>query len=99
MTLLPPPQYDVPPSIPVIEYVVSATEIEKAQRFCGHVLPGYVPFGCSQVAVIDGHKRCYVWLMKSDERHVWTTPTLDEVRRHEHAHCNGWPTDHSALRR
>lgn len=93
MTLIPPPQYDVPPAVPVIERVVPYDE---AWRVCsdwnekagnpgwGKVrqLPRYQP-GC--VAISNG--KC--WIVRVEG---------DAVRRHELGHCNGWPQNHAGGR-
>ncbi len=80
-TLLPPPQYDHPPTIPVIDRVLSHDEV---QRLCPRVAgmaiaPGQFFTGCSQI--ING--TCYIW-------RVDDAATL----RHERAHCSGWPGNH-----
>jgi len=82
--LLPPAQYDHPPQIPVIEYVLPWNELQKvchAQERPG-VWTNYTGaglWGCSIVK--DG--KCYVARLD-----------VPDVRRHELAHCNGWPKDH-----
>jgi hypothetical protein len=90
MTLLPPPQYDVPTTKPVIEYVLPWSEVQRwctalAFRRQGDAVAQWVRRngvdGCSAVSSIDGHCLLY---------------RIDDalVRRHELAHCNGWPPDH-----
>jgi len=82
--LMPPVQYDHPPKIPVIERVVPWNEL---QRLCRagieaekvRTATGYGVWGCSVVK--DG--KCYVARIDNPG-----------VRRHEVAHCNGWPRDH-----
>lgn len=81
--LIPPPEYDRPPSIPVHEYIVdgpavgltctrmSGTRINPASRGCSWFLYG----GAVCVIVIA--------------RHAPGT-TVELTRRHELAHCNGW---------
>jgi hypothetical protein len=84
MMLLPPAQYDHPPSMPVIERVLPWNEL---QRICRGVIErekfntatGYGAWGCSVVK--DG--KCYVARID-----------VPGVRRHELAHCNGWPKNH-----
>ncbi len=45
MTLLPPPQYDVPPPMPVIEYVLAGRDVT---NFCSRALLEEGPWrGCS----------------------------------------------------
>lgn len=90
-TLLPPSQYDVPPSMPVIERVLSIGELQRecmrtnpvpaAALATGHYL------GCSayQVRKSDGViVSCTVWYVAEDR----------DTLRHERAHCAGWPKDH-----
>lgn len=93
MTLIPPPQYDVPPAVPVIERVLPYDE---AWRICSggieaadrpgwgepRRIKGYDP-GCAWLAPYYGKVRCYIVRVDSET-----------VRRHELAHCNGWPKDH-----
>jgi hypothetical protein len=89
-TLIPPPQYDVPPSVPAIEYVLPWSEV---QNWCfklamvrqGDAAAQWVRRngvgGCSAVSSVDGH--CLVYRIDDAA-----------VARHERAHCNGWPSDH-----
>ena len=106
--LQPPPQYDVVPPVPVIEQVLSRDEIQKVCGALSHVTlgPGEYYRGCTQPRVMKdvGELRnpvqnqgasvssaapfrfitvCKVWRI-DDEL----------VRRHELAHCSGWPADH-----
>lgn len=85
--MLPPPQYDHPPVIPVIEKVISY----KAMQTCAgsaapRLEPGWWWNGCSQVVEINGRPTCLIWLLRADD---------EAVRRHERAHCNGWGRDHA----
>jgi hypothetical protein len=77
MTMIPPAQYEHPPSIPVVERVMSWDDVSKlCANLTGRILiPGEHIHGC---AVVSGGV-CYIW-------------RLDDafVRRHEVAHCNGW---------
>jgi hypothetical protein len=92
VTLLPPPQYDVLPPMPVIEHVLSREELQKAcgaidTKAIGHpqaaAARGEYYRGCSIRTVQYGVKVCEVWRIADDM-----------VRRHELAHCAGWPGDH-----
>jgi len=90
MTLLPPPQYDVTPPRPVIEHVIPWSEV---QKICFDLVLKWNGSteadigrkrgwnGCSGISKDDN--RCYVWRIADDR-----------VRRHELAHCAGWPGDH-----
>lgn len=89
MTILPPPQFDYPPTIPVIEHVMSYADVQAicisqaeigANAFLVPVLKKNGVNGCA--SIYNG--RCFIWRIKDDE-----------VARHERAHCNGWPSDHS----
>ena len=75
-----PRQYDHPARIPVIEQVLSDIEIRNR---CG-LFAG----GCA-FYIDEGNKRkCLIILPAGSRRYVaW-------YRRHEVAHCNGWPADH-----
>jgi hypothetical protein len=82
--LMPPSQYDHPPQVSIIEKVVPWNEL---QRFCRGIVErdkirtatGAGVWGCA--GVVKG--KCYVFRIDN----------LD-VRRHELAHCSGWPHDH-----
>ena len=89
-TLLPPQQYDHVPSVPVIEQVLSASEV---QRICA--LGGWEVTGQNwQGAPFLG---CQVFIVrKSDGKRFCSIVRIDDaaVARHERAHCNGWGWDH-----
>lgn len=91
MTLLPPPQYDVAPPMPVIERVVSLAEL---QRECMKTNP--VP----AAALATGHYLgCSAHMVRRSDRAIvsctiWYTSGDNDTRRHERAHCAGWPKDH-----
>jgi hypothetical protein len=76
-----PTQYDHPPSIPVIDKVMSRDEVTALCSAKAHrALPAGEWFnGCS--AIVAG--KCYIW--RVDDAAVF---------RHERAHCNGWPYNH-----
>lgn len=81
-TLLPPPQYDVPPPMPVIEHVIGWDEVQKlCGELVGQILAprGQWWYGCSH----REPKFCIVW-------YTGDAATL----RHERAHCAGWPASH-----
>ena len=98
MILLPPPQYDVSPPMPVIEQVLSWDEVQKAcnagRYFRDHNLnqaSGAGLLGCAKTGVVwdvalkqfaPGNGCVIVYTGSAN------------VRRHELAHCNGWPADH-----
>jgi hypothetical protein len=75
---LPPPRYDYPPHMKVIERRISYAEL---QQMCGPVPMGAVVMGCT----FTSNRTCFVHLAPgADQR----------VRRHELAHCNGWNATH-----
>lgn len=90
-TIEPPARYVHPPTVPVIEHVL---EYGPLQFWCS-MFPGPNHLqvfkdktrhfnGCSAFLPIDGEKTCFVWYLPGDTA----------ARRHELAHCNGWPGNH-----
>lgn len=102
MVPMPPPPYDHPPTIPVIEHVIPFLELQKTcQGARWNIRPGDVMFGCSRL--IDNGTKCEVFLVKVDpgvymvekgKKKAYDATRFAGVRRHELAHCNGWPGDH-----
>ena len=84
MTMLPPPQYDVPPSIPVIEHVMTYGQLQSWCDFLVKLEPGRFFRGCQMFEFRTTGKICLIWYLKDDAA----------AHRHELAHCNGWPKDH-----
>jgi hypothetical protein len=76
--LEPPPQYDHPYRGPVVEQRLSVLQIIQLCRGLGE--------GC---AFVDKGV-CHIAL-PSDEK---DTRLMALMRRHEVAHCNGWPSHH-----
>jgi hypothetical protein len=89
MTMVPPAEFVHPPTIPVIERVMRQEEVDD---ICHKVMPGMFERmkiahaeGCSHRDVVEGKTvRCFVWVIDNEL-----------VKKHELAHCNGWPADHS----
>jgi hypothetical protein len=98
--LMPPAQYDHPPQIPVIEKVLPWTEVQKlcaipARRFHPELMNGsslrFSVNGCEVDGIVWDNvarklvpgKGCVI--IRIDD---------EATRRHELAHCNGWPKDH-----
>jgi len=80
---LPPPRFDHPfIGPPVIEFVVPDVD-EKCRRGGTAADASAIVLGCS-FKIGD---RCFIFLK---QRH----PLLDQLRRHEIAHCNGWTKAH-----
>jgi len=89
-TLLPPPQYDHLPSIPVIEYVLTSDAINRICHEKGALdaagrpaSPANQFAGCARITVNSDGKYCEVWRIDDAT-----------VRRHEMGHCNGWAPSH-----
>ena len=79
--VMPPPEYLHPSSVPMIEHVMSAEQVD---RYCREIMPTPVDYhyrGCLQR--MHGGRVCLVYRIDSDD-----------VRQHQLAHCNGWPADH-----
>jgi len=89
MTMLPPPQFDHPPEIPVIEHVLSVKEVKEVTKICVERLGSPPPpphgswWGCARRQYEGSQLVCIVYRI-DDAR----------VRRHEYGHCNGWGPDH-----
>jgi len=85
-----PPQYDHPPKPPmqIIERRLSYDEIQKicAVRSGRALMPGQYFYGCGGGS-LDVRGNCIIWLLENAD---------DYQRRHEIAHCNGWPGNHPA---
>jgi hypothetical protein len=83
---VPPERYDhAYPGI-VIEKLLT---LEEVRRFCTAI--GVGPFdGCAGfIDMPDGTKGCFVVLPTDGP-----DPNIENYRRHEIAHCNGWPASH-----
>jgi hypothetical protein len=80
-----PERYDHAYPGQVIERVLP---LEEARRFCASI--GITADGCSAfVTGENGAQVCYIVLP------VDGFDTVAAYRRHELAHCNGWPANHS----
>jgi hypothetical protein len=77
----PPPQYDHGYSGPVIERILP---LEEARKLCADI--GITADGCS--GIIQPSGACYI-VLPSDG-----FDTVEAYRRHELAHCAGWPASH-----
>jgi hypothetical protein len=83
---LPPPIYDHPYDGVVVERVLP---LDEARRFCAAIGVGPAD-GCSGIVTMtDESKRCLIVLPTDGP-----DPDIENYRRHELAHCNGWPADH-----
>jgi len=79
--LEPPAQYNHPYNGPIVERVMPVAEVRALCTSKGASARGVA---CSWVS--DG--TCYIVLPNDEQAPVST------YRRHETAHCNGWPADH-----
>jgi len=82
---VPPERYDHPYNGVVIERVLPLDEVRK---LCVYIGVGPAD-GCSgYVTLQDGAQACFVVLPTDG------FDNIDNYRRHEIAHCNGWPANH-----
>src|SRR5262249_61021550 len=79
--LEPPAQYDHPYNGQVVERVVPAAEV---RSLCMSMGANHGGVACS----LHSNGTCYI-VLPSDEAAPVAT-----FRRHEIAHCNGWPANH-----
>lgn len=77
---LPPPQFDRPPDMPVIEVVIPRQAMDRHCRAQGLTGDGVI------LACTMSHDAVCVVFLPDDT----PTPLIDVLRRHETAHCNGW---------
>ena len=80
--LEPPARYNHPYDGSVDERVVSAAEV---RALCMSI--GTSPFAAA-CSLVDEDRTCHIVLPNNGQAPVST------YRRHEIAHCNGWPRDH-----
>jgi hypothetical protein len=92
--LLPPPQYDVPPPMPVIEYVLPWSEV---QRICFDHMAKLGNQSDAQTGRQVGFDGCASFgkagTQFAGKCYIWRIDDVD-VARHERAHCAGWPANH-----
>jgi hypothetical protein len=77
----PPARYDHPYAGPVVERVVPEAEV---RSLCMSMGADAIGVACSW----QSNGTCYI-VLPSDGR-----APVEAFRRHEIAHCNGWPADH-----
>ena len=83
---VPPPEYDHAfPGI-VIEQILPLGE---ARALCDRIGVGQFDGCAGYVTMSDGTKACFIVLPTDGP-----DPNIDHYRRHEIAHCNGWPASH-----
>jgi hypothetical protein len=108
VSLQPPPQYDVVPPVPVIERILSREELQKVcgairaegvQRVCGALRGEESQKACVtyyQLGPGEWFRGCTTPRAVRAATTVCLVYRIDDelVRRHEWAHCAGWPADH-----
>ena len=91
LRLVPPKEYDHPYNGPGQLYITYAESQDEVRRLCPNApFPKAGAYGCSMTSPTKG---CWVILAPEEDMKkvgVW----MDLIRRHEIAHCNGWPGDH-----
>ena len=91
--LMPPPQYDYPYKGPLIEHVLPLAQVDAA---CTAM--GFVRTPAQKYATIYGcqHTKDGICTIVIPQANGWQINDQDQamVRRHELAHCKGWPNDH-----
>jgi hypothetical protein len=82
---LPPAEYDKPFAGKVEEFLVN--DFEDLQRSCRK--QNLLVLGC---ATRWSASLCVIYLASDDliRKYGWPNQIVDETRRHEIAHCNGW---------
>jgi hypothetical protein len=83
LVLAPPASYDHPYRGPVVQMVMP---LASARRLCGQ--RGAVADACSWTK----NGRCYIVIPRGGP-----VKSLKSYRRHEIAHCNGWPAHHPSF--
>ena len=88
--LMPPKFWDHPFGGELIEKIVT---MEDMNRMC-RPRRNYqiIPHGCSN----PQFTKCTIWILESAVLQK-SGILIDVVRRHEIAHCNGWPGDHPGM--
>jgi hypothetical protein len=89
----PPPIYDKPFEGTLIENI--ARDMFDMERWCApHPRAGSL-IGCAftHENPISGEYRCFIFIAPDFYLKRWNT-TAEAARRHEIAHCNGWPNYH-----
>jgi hypothetical protein len=84
--ILPPPEYDRP-------YEGNLSEMRVDREWLDKLCPAPQPLACA----IRTSTGCQI-IIGDDDILQAAGLTLDIVRRHERAHCAGWPGDHPGAR-
>jgi hypothetical protein len=85
-TMLPPAEYDKPFVGNLKEFIIN--DLEKLASFCG----GQKVLGCAHPIPLPENALCTIYLASDDliRKRGLPNQTIETVRRHEIAHCNGW---------
>jgi hypothetical protein len=90
--VLPPAEYDKPFNGALVESI--AKDMQDMADWCAPHPRAATLMGCAyRVPNLTGEQRCYIYIAPKwylDKFRV----TADAIRRHERAHCLGWPKDH-----
>ena len=91
--VIPPAEYDYPFEGPVT--VITVKDIDTVNKMCNNPLAG---LGCARIMETrDYGKICWIVMAHDDViRAKGWTPEI--VKKHEVAHCNGWPSFHPGAR-
>ena len=84
---LPPERYDHAFPGVVIEKLLT---LEEVRALCERIGVGQFDGCAGYVTMSDGTKACFVVLPTDGP-----DPNIENYRRQEIAHCNGWPANHS----
>jgi hypothetical protein len=92
LRLIPPKQYDRPYKGDL--QVTVAKSQQHVRELCPGTKFGWIgALGCAHVI---GNKCCVIMAPDADITKAGFPPDL--IKRHEIAHCNGWPADHKGAR-
>lgn len=89
--ILPPAEYDRRfPGVVIENAMPDQTDME---RVCAPNPKAAIAMGCSSRYQRGDELRCYVWIAPDSYLNKYKV-TVDAIRRHEIAHCLGWPQSH-----
>lgn len=91
LAVLPPPEFDHAYKGKLV--ITRAKDVTEVQKLCARVFP--IPSIACAYFVTGG---CWI-IIAPDSVITAAGWTPDIVRRHEIAHCNGWPAGHPGARR
>jgi len=88
MDILPPPVYDHAFKGQLIERHGSLAEVKHYCHTIEGIVSSYQALGCAKVY----GRKCFIMIPKTGG--TVTARLQSQIRRHEIAHCNGWPANH-----